>query len=124
MDMARNKVFPQLALAIALAAGALLLGGSFAAPRGFDDQQAIRGFVAEMTQRHGFNATQLEQLFARARLHQDILDAIARPAEAKPWFEYRPIFVNRKRIEGGVTFWNENMQNLGAATERDIEPNR
>ncbi|UCE88930.1 MAG: lytic murein transglycosylase B [Pseudomonadota bacterium] len=116
--MARNKVALKSALAIALAGGALLLGGSFAAPRGFDDQQAIRSFVAEMNQRHGFDASELERLFARARLHQDILDAIARPAEAKPWFEYRPIFVNGKRIKGGVTFWNENAQNLGAAAER------
>src|SRR5690606_11032366 len=37
---------------------------------------------------------------------QSILDAIARPAEkAKPWKDYRKIFLTSARIDGGADFW-------------------
>ena len=42
-----------------------------------------------------------------ARFKQSIVDAISRPAEAKPWYEYRPIFVTDKRTRGGVEFWRK-----------------
>ncbi|HET7333165.1 lytic murein transglycosylase B, partial [Dyella sp.] len=40
-----------------------------------------------------------------AKKQQSILDAISRPAEAKPWKDYRPIFVTDKRINDGVAFY-------------------
>ena len=39
---------------------------------------------------------------AKARYQQSIIDAISRPAEAKPWKDYRPIFVTDRRIDDGV----------------------
>ena len=36
-----------------------------------------------------------------ARFKQSIVDAMTRPAEAKPWYDYRPIFITEKRIRGG-----------------------
>jgi membrane-bound lytic murein transglycosylase B len=45
---------------------------------------------------------------AGAKLQQSILDAMARPAEAKPWKDYRPIFISDKRIDAGVEFYREN----------------
>jgi membrane-bound lytic murein transglycosylase B len=45
------------------------------------------------------------QTLATAKVQQSILDAMARPAEAKPWKDYQPIFVTDKRIDGGVEFY-------------------
>ena len=53
-----------------------------------------------------------------ARFKQSIVDAISRPAEAKPWFEYRPIFLTDKRIRGGIEFWRENRSLISQAAER------
>jgi membrane-bound lytic murein transglycosylase B len=36
---------------------------------------------------------------------QSILDAIGRPAEAKPWRDYRPIFLTPRRIDDGIAFY-------------------
>ena len=57
-------------------------------------------------------------LLENARFQQSIVDAISRPAEAKPWFEYRPIFITDKRIAGGVEFWRNHESLVTAAAEQ------
>ena len=65
-------------------------------------------FAARAADEHGMDAQQVLQMLREARFKQSIVDAISRPAEAKPWHEYRPIFITEKRIRGGVEFWNRN----------------
>jgi membrane-bound lytic murein transglycosylase B len=74
-------------------------------------------FIADMAQRHQLPPAEVRALLAQAEKQQSILDAIARPAEAKPWRDYRPIFVTRARIDGGVQFWADNADILGAAEQ-------
>jgi membrane-bound lytic murein transglycosylase B len=74
-------------------------------------------FVEDMVTRYQMSRPELEALMTDAQRRQSILDAIARPAEAKPWFEYRPIFLKPARIEGGVAFWNNNTAILDKAAE-------
>ncbi len=69
-------------------------------------------FVEEVAQRHGLSAGSVSALLATAERRQDIIDAITRPAEAKPWHEYRPIFVTPARIRDGIKFWDENSELL------------
>ena len=47
-------------------------------------------------------------LLGKARYQQSVIDAITRPAEAKPWKEYRPIFVTERRIADGAAFYRAN----------------
>ncbi|MCW8839713.1 MAG: lytic murein transglycosylase B [Gammaproteobacteria bacterium] len=67
-----------------------------------------REFIQEMSDKHGFSTQTLADLFARVEHKQAIIDAISRPAESKPWYQYRPIFVTAERIRQGVEFWQEN----------------
>ena len=71
----------------------------------FEHHPETQAFITAMVERHQFDRNQLEALFADARKRDDILKAIARPAESKPWYEYRPIFMTQSRIDGGVDFW-------------------
>ena len=57
-------------------------------------------------------------LLQDARFKQSIVDAMSRPAEGKPWYDYRPIFITDKRIRGGVTFWRENEALINKAAEK------
>lgn len=75
-------------------------------------------FAARAAEEHQLDAQQVLQLLQEARFKQSIVDAISRPAEAKPWFEYRPIFMTDKRIEGGVEFWRENEALVSQAADR------
>jgi membrane-bound lytic murein transglycosylase B len=72
-------------------------------------------FIAEMVQKHDFDADRLRALFAETEYKQSIIDAITRPAESKPWYQYRPIFVTQKRIRQGVEFWNRHADLLARA---------
>lgn len=80
--------------AAALAAGAL------------DDRH--REFAAEVAAAGGPAEQEVLEVLARAQVRQSILDAIARPAEAKPWKDYRPIFMTDRRIRDGIDFYRAN----------------
>jgi len=82
------------------------------------DRSDVKGFIQEMVDKHQFDAKKLTTLFEDVVLKQKIVDAISRPAEGKPWFKYRPIFVTKTRIKEGVVFWNENEAILKAAEEK------
>lgn len=82
------------------------------------EREDVKTFIQEMVSKHQFDAKKLTTLFANVKLKQKIIDAISRPAEGKPWFEYRPIFVTKTRIDEGVKFWNENEATLLAAEEK------
>ena len=81
----------------------------------FSGNDELRTFIQDMSSKHDFDQDQLHQWFSKTQLHQSIIDAISRPAESKPWYEYRPIFVTRERTSGGVRFWNENQAALKRA---------
>lgn len=63
--------------------------------------------VREVAAETGKSPQALNALLDGARKQQSILDAISRPAEAKPWKDYRPIFLTDKRIDDGVAFYRE-----------------
>ncbi len=73
-----------------------------------DQREAFKSFAAEMEQKHQIPAAEVETLLAGTQFRDDIIEAITRPAEAKPWHQYRPIFLKPDRIQGGVEFWREN----------------
>ncbi len=98
-----------LAGLLPLAAGAqtanpAIPGASPADTTANTDQAALVGEVAKDT---GKSLTELNALLDGAVVKQSIIDAMNRPAEKKPWSQYRPIFVNPERIDEGVTFYRE-----------------
>jgi membrane-bound lytic murein transglycosylase B len=101
----------------ALLALYLLVGQAIASTQLLSDSKAVRNFINEMVEQHAFTANELQAVFDEANLHQSILDAISRPAESKPWFEYRPIFVTPDRSKGGARFWQEHADTLQQANE-------
>lgn len=81
----------------------------------FADNEDVKTFIKEISQKHGFDQGNLNNLFAKVEFKQKIIDAITRPAESKPWYEYRPIFLTKTRISEGVEFWNKNRKELERA---------
>lgn len=63
--------------------------------------------VREVAHDTGKDPAALKRLLDGALKQQAILDAISRPAEAKPWREYRPIFMTPQRIADGVAFYRD-----------------
>lgn len=104
------RTAPWLALAGVCAVAQPALAGDY------QQSPQVAEFVGEMTRDYGFAGEQLVELFAQVERKQAILDAISRPAEkAKPWKDYRPIFITDKRISKGVEFWKQHEETLARA---------
>lgn len=75
-------------------------------------------FVARAASEYGLPESEVRALLMQAEYKQSIVDAISRPAEGKPWHEYRLIFLTDKRISEGVNFWRANRELIAAASEK------
>jgi membrane-bound lytic murein transglycosylase B len=75
-------------------------------------------FVRTTSQRFGIPAADIEAVLARAEIRDSIIKAMSRPAEAKPWRDYRPIFIQPKRIDGGRAFLAEHREALQRAEDK------
>ncbi len=61
-------------------------------------------FVRDTAARYAIDPAYIESVLARAEIRESIINAMSRPAEAKPWRDYRPIFISDTRIDGGRAF--------------------
>jgi membrane-bound lytic murein transglycosylase B len=65
-----------------------------------------RELAAEAGKTHpALNERAIRRALAGAHFQQSIIDAMTRPAEAKPWKDYRPLFLTGARIAAGVAFY-------------------
>lgn len=94
---------------------ALFASHSSALP--FDQFPAARQFVEQLAQRHNLDPRALTAALEDAKIKTAILKAMQRPAEGKPWHEYRRIFLTQKRIDQGVAFWNRYREFLEKAQQ-------
>lgn len=92
----RMTIAVALALALALPLQAMAAG-----------HPGLDAFIKRHAAEVGIDAAQMRAVLERGEYQPAIIDAITRPAEARPWHEYRQIFLRDSRIDGGVAFWNE-----------------
>ena len=107
-----NNLIRVLTLALAFWATA----GTAAAPGDFE--QEMQAIAREIAQKHGLEPQPIQALLSKAEFRPDILETIHRPYEAKPWYEYRELFVTPSRTEQGVEFWRANEALLQRAQQQ------
>lgn len=88
-----------------------------AAPR-MPLEQARAKFVQDTAKAYGIDPAYIQSVLANAQIRDSIVAAMSRPAEAKPWRDYRPIFITDARINGGRQFMAENRDALASAEAR------
>ena len=77
----------------------------------------VKEFIAHMSDGYGFKKRALRKLLKSADSQPAIIEAMSKPAEkAKLWYEYRPIFLNERRIREGTEFWIAHRQALDQAS--------
>jgi membrane-bound lytic murein transglycosylase B len=84
----------------------------------FSTRPEYAAFVRSLASDLQMDAAELEKVFSGVRLKPQIVRAISLPAEARPWDQYRPLFLNEKRILGGVKFWDAHEAALLRAREQ------
>jgi len=75
-------------------------------------EQARAQFVRDTASQYGVDPAYIESVLAKAQIKDGIIAAMSRPAEAKPWRDYRPIFITQARIDGGKAFLAEHRAQL------------
>ncbi|WP_233132628.1 lytic murein transglycosylase B [Paraferrimonas haliotis] len=112
-------------LAVFAFCASLLTGVAFSA-----QAQAQQATPSELKQEFintqlekGFTQPQIDAFLAPANISNDVLEAIARPWEAKPWHQYYPIFLTEERVQGGIEFWKKHQKTLQQVSEQyGVEP--
>ena len=82
---------------------------------GYIQRQTMKDFIDEMVRKHDFSSVDLVALFSKVRPRPEIIRAMNNPAEAKPWHQYRRIFLTESRIRGGLEFWRKHAATLTRA---------
>ena len=110
--MSRNVTVLLKAFILAALAGALEARADIA------ERPEVGGFINAVADRNHFDPAELTKLFRQVETQPKILAAMDKPAEAKPWWEYRKQMVSEDHISGGVEFWKRNRASLEEAAER------
>lgn len=107
---------PLMAIAMILAGAAIPTLAQ--APAKIQLKPEVEEFIGQMVRQHQFEEAALRQVFAQLKAHDDVVKAISAPATAKPWHEFRNMFLTPLRINGGVEFWQQHAGLLARA--RDV----
>lgn len=78
----------------------------------------VKAFIKEMaSEKTGYTQDELTLIFNNTEIKPDIIALMTKPAEKKPWYEYRKIFLNEGRIKQGVVFWNKHEKILNKVSK-------
>lgn len=83
----------------------------------FNQRKDVQQFIHGMVVKHHMNEAWLENTFAQVHTNKQVLKLISKPAEKKPWYFYRKIFITDKRVREGVAFWHQNAAALQRAQQ-------
>lgn len=72
-------------------------------------------FMERAVSEYGLDPGRVTSLLESGAFQQQIADLMARPAEGKPWYDYRPIFITEQRLVEGLEFWRANEALIEAA---------
>ena len=113
----RRRFFPTWALALIL--GTVLTGSDVQQPAvaTYADRPEVQAFIADLAQRHGFEASALKASLGRAVFLTEVSRLVA-PSPVpiqRSWRVYRSRFIEPIRIRAGVAFWKEHAATLARA---------
>jgi len=88
-----------------------------------DEHPTLRLLIDELVSKQGFSRQELADWLSQAEIREDIIEAVYRPKESLPWYEYRKLFVNDDRARRGLGFWKTNAEALfRASSEYGVPP--
>lgn len=91
-----------------------------ASPVNYGSRPDVSAFIMDMVSQHGFNAGELQEIFARTRQNATVLRLMTPATSTAPrsWSRYRARFVEPIRIEAGLRFWSEHSADLERAAQQ------
>ena len=117
------------ALAVAADAGAAskrrtrapaALAGPALAAVDYSTRDDVRQFIADLVERHGFDADELSRAFTQIRSDGSVIRLMQPPSAGfkRSWAAYRTRFLDPLRIREGVRFWREHEADIRRASQQ------
>ena len=76
----------------------------------------VQSLIAEMVDKHDFDAATLNDLFSQIKVQKFSLETTTNPPERIwTWRRYHELLVSKDRMRGGVKFWNAHRETLRRA---------
>lgn len=110
-------MFTRLITLGALSLAGLLVAVNPAHALNVDKYPALRSLIDEMADQYGYDPQKLRRTFRCARIRPEIIEAMERPKELLPWFEYSRIFLTEENVQRGAQFWKKHQAALTRAGE-------
>ena len=111
----KNRIIYSLKAALVVALSIISPSSALADEAAALQRPGMIDFVNDMMVKYEFDRASLNAILSQARFQESIVIAISKPAEAKPWEQYHPLFVNPARINNGVRFWRDHDEALTRA---------
>ena len=84
----------------------------------FNQRPDVQAFIKKMSAQYAIEESVLNSLFSRVELKPSIISIFDRPPTSRPWYQYKPSFINPTRIKNGVAFWKKYPDLLAEAHKR------
>ncbi len=78
----------------------------------------VKTFIQTFSQQYQYPEAKLRAIFAQIRVRQETIQAIERPREAIPYYEYRKQFLTDAHIQRGEKFWSQHASALAKARKQ------
>ncbi len=102
----------------AIAGVAWLLAATPARALEIESYPEIKTFIEAMGQKYQFSDKYMRAVFLQTRVRPEIIEAMERPKEAQPWYEYRKQFLDDDHIKRGAQFWAKHAGVLTRAKQK------
>jgi membrane-bound lytic murein transglycosylase B len=94
---------------------ALLAGSGSSSVAAASLNPEIETFIEQLVTNQQFDRSQLRRWFKQAHVQSEVLQAMSRPATARPWYDYRAGKLTEARILGGLDYWKRHAAALARA---------
>ncbi|HMN78647.1 MAG TPA: lytic murein transglycosylase B [Burkholderiaceae bacterium] len=86
----------------------------------YSTRDDVRQFIAELVERHGFDADELARAFTQIRADGSVIRLMQPPSAGfkRSWAVYRTRFLDPLRIREGVRFWREHEADIRRASQQ------
>lgn len=84
----------------------------------FIQRPEVQKFIDEVSIEHKLDKNEVANAFSKISPAPEIITRMTTQSEALPWYKYRKLFINDKKIDGGVAFWREYKTELEKASQQ------
>lgn len=75
-------------------------------------------FINSTAKKYHYSKNYVRSVLSRAKYNPRVIEKIEHPYEAKPWQDYRPLFLTQERLDEGIRYWDRSNK-LMAWEERE-----